>query len=1076
MALRDSIFACLSDLATGSSREQEARLACFAQSDEYGPVLADLLLSDQVAPPVRHLACVVLKQYVAQSWCGVQADSDSSVAVGDVANSTQQQPPPPVPAAAKQILRDQLLRAIALPESRLRSTAALTVALAAQNDWPDDWPGLFDSLIELLSRREGPSVHGALRVLQELVREMSEQQAGQLAPVIMPHLLAVLASPDQFPAGVRARAAVTMATLLAFIGQCGRPALAAQCVQPFLEDLIPSAVGQLESPACGHRLRKELLGLLTSLVTYFPGHLAPYKTHLLPAVWRTLVQSAQAYLRQAVDSDSLEDEAADSEGGEFSIQTVCYGLFDFVEAMLASSKFRADLKTSLDDLLVYLVLLMQIRQCDTLDWQENPDKFVAEEEIESTAYSVRASAQSLLDALRSDLAKSTSVALVRACGRLREDLAKARSAGDANWWRRCEALLLAMGASRKLLTKSGGGGFDSAAFVEQLLIPTLQEADYPFLQGRALWCAGRFALYTPPQHLPGLLAATAAALSDQRPVSVRVCAARAVMCYCDHLKAVGQESLLKPHLAQMFHGLSSLAFTQGHEVKCLCMESLCFALPIDPRITAGFEGQLGPLALAMLLKFYSDPVLVDLCLDVFTQLAGNPACRDALRERLLPPMCSILQTYVRQKEEPTADAASDSSAGAAKPDVGPLTAIAIDVLKVLIRGCGDGGCPAELVSSALPLVCQVARCSDDSAVLQNTGECLRALVSVASDLVRQYRDPHSQATGLDLLVACLLKLLDNQAPEAASSEVGMLVCVIFSRLSGDLAPGGQLDLILRACLSKLLATETLTVAQSVILVFSQLCLHHPDHFVSFLSVTPDSRGRPALEQLLKCWLSRQHLFFGAYQLRVTVMALTALLDYCIKTDNPALQTVMLDGDPVDTGQRSTRRAGKQEFKQIPAVVKIYKLLINELSHQAELTEAAAERSAAAAAGLVDEADDDDDDDGDEGNDVEGDGEDAEAADDDDVSERRGGDFFQQLMLASSRCADDGVNDDFCEGLDDEDDDPDVAADPVNRVDLRQHLADFLTRLAQQPFYASFAQHHNPMEKKALRTCLGIQLD
>uniref|UniRef100_A0A1I8IPT5 Importin N-terminal domain-containing protein n=1 Tax=Macrostomum lignano TaxID=282301 RepID=A0A1I8IPT5_9PLAT len=926
------------------------------------------------------------------------ADSDSSVAVGDVANSTQQQPPPPVPAAAKQILRDQLLRAIALPESRLRSTAALTVALAAQNDWPDDWPGLFDSLIELLSRREGPSVHGALRVLQELVREMSEQQAGQLAPVIMPHLLAVLASPDQFPAGVRARAAVTMATLLAFIGQCGRPALAAQCVQPFLEDLIPSAVGQLESPACGHRLRKELLGLLTSLVTYFPGHLAPYKTHLLPAVWRTLVQSAQAYLRQAVDSDSLEDEAADSEGGEFSIQTVCYGLFDFVEAMLASSKFRADLKTSLDDLLVYLVLLMQIRQCDTLDWQENPDKFVAEEEIESTAYSVRASAQSLLDALRSDLAKSTSVALVRACGRLREDLAKARSAGDANWWRRCEALLLAMGASRKLLTKSGGGGFDSAAFVEQLLIPTLQEADYPFLQGRALWCAGRFALYTPPQHLPGLLAATAAALSDQRPVSVRVCAARAVMCYCDHLKAVGQESLLKPHLAQMFHGLSSLAFTQGHEVKCLCMESLCFALPIDPRITAGFEGQLGPLALAMLLKFYSDPVLVDLCLDVFTQLAGNPACRDALRERLLPPMCSILQTYVRQKEEPTADAASDSSAGAAKPDVGPLTAIAIDVLKVLIRGCGDGGCPAELVSSALPLVCQVARCSDDSAVLQNTGECLRALVSVASDLVRQYRDPHSQATGLDLLVACLLKLLDNQAPEAASSEVGMLVCVIFSRLSGDLAPA--LDLILRACLSKLLATETLTVAQSVILVFSQLCLHHPDHFVSFLSVTPDSRGRPALEQLLKCWLSRQHLFFGAYQLRVTVMALTALLDYCIKTDNPALQTVMLDGDPVDTGQRSTRRAGKQEFKQIPAV----------------------------------------------------------------------------LMLASSRCADDGVNDDFCEGLDDEDDDPDVAADPVNRVDLRQHLADFLTRLAQQPFYASFAQHHNPMEKKALRTCLGIQLD
>uniref|UniRef100_A0A1I8FNE3 Importin N-terminal domain-containing protein n=1 Tax=Macrostomum lignano TaxID=282301 RepID=A0A1I8FNE3_9PLAT len=511
-------------------------LSLLCPVNEYGPVLADLLLSDQVAPRVRHLACVVLKQYVAQSWWR----SPGGLRLQRRGRRRRQFPPSssrhPVPAAAKQILRDQLLRAIALPESRLRSTAALTVALAAQNDWPDDWPGLFDSLIELLSR-PCTELCGAAGAGQGDVRA-----AGwAVGPVIMPHLLAVLASPDQFPAGVRARAAVTMATLLAFIGQCGR-------------------------------------------------------------------QSAQAYLRQAVDSDSLEDEAADSEGGEFSIQTVCYGLFDFVEAMLASSKFRADLKTSLDDLLVYLVLLMQIRQCDTLDWQENPDKFVAEEELRANRlFGARSAQVSNWTPCAPTWPKINVGRLVRAAAPPARDLPK----------------------RAPLATPIGG----------RLSV----------LQGRrsgapaGLLCSRD----PPPQHCPALLAATAAALSDSASQwsGVRRPGCHVLTAITSKTR-LDRESLLKPASAQMFHGLSSLAFTQGHEVKCLCMERpllwLCPSiLGLRPDLRRNWPSGSGQCC-----EVPTTPILwlVDLWRGRVHPAGRNPAVGRALRERgCCAPMCSILQ-------------------------------------------------------------------------------------------------------------------------------------------------------------------------------------------------------------------------------------------------------------------------------------------------------------------------------------------------------------------------------------------------------------------------------------------------
>ena len=62
----------------------------------------------------------------------------------------------------------------------------------------------------------------------------------------------------------------------------------------------------------------------------------------------------------------------------------------------------------------------------------------------------------------------------------------------------------------------------------------------------------------------------------------------------------------------------------------------------------------------------------------------------------------------------------------------------LDVLVVLVRGCGERGVPGEVVREVFPRVVHVGVASDDSSLLQNAGECVRAFVAVATEQLIQW--------------------------------------------------------------------------------------------------------------------------------------------------------------------------------------------------------------------------------------------------------------------------------------------------------------------------------------------------
>jgi len=181
------------------------------------------------------------------------------------------------------------------------------------------------------------------------------------------------------------------------------------------------------------------------------------------------------------------------------------------------------------------------------------------------------------------------------------------------------------------------------------------------------------------------------------------------------------------------------------------------------------------------------------------------------------------------------------------------------------------------------------------------------------------------------------------------------------------------------------------------------------------------------------WVSRQHTFFGMFDRKVSSIALVNLLQHALRTDDPRLKEITVKGDLIETKQMITRSKRKpEEWSRIPLLIKIFKLLIYEMSCL-----------------MLDTS-------GDDGGETSSDSEDEDKENEYDGTGGYGDDQFY----------DDDEN-----GLNI--DDQDVLSDPLYVVDLYNYLKDFLVAFSQQPYFPEFASHTNPQEKKILAK-IGIQ--
>uniref|UniRef100_A0A672H6L7 Importin N-terminal domain-containing protein n=1 Tax=Salarias fasciatus TaxID=181472 RepID=A0A672H6L7_SALFA len=917
--------------------------------------------------------------------------------------------------------------------SKVRSSVAYAVSAIAHWDWPEAWPQLFTLLMEMLVSGDVNAVHGAMRVLTEFTREVTDTQMPLVAPVILPEMYKIFTMAEVYSIRTRSRAVeifTTCANLICAIEELEKGAAKAlifPVVQQFTEAFV-QALQMPDGPSSDSGLKMEVLKAVTALVKNFPKPMVSSMQQILPIVWNTLTESAFTYVRTEVNYTEEVDDPVDSDGEVLGFENLVFSIFEFVHTLLENNKFKSTVRKALPELIYYIILYMQITEDQIKVWTANPQQFVEDEDDDTFSYSVRISAQDLLLAVAAEFQNESAAALAAAATRHLQEAEQAKNSGNEHWWKIHEACMLALGSVKAIITenvKNGRIQFDMHGFLASVILADLNLAASPFLLGRALWAASRFTAAMSPELIQQFLQATVSGLHDSQPPSVRISAVRAIWGYCDQLKLSESTHVLQPFLPSILEGLVQLAAQFSSEVLTLVMETLCIVCTVDQAFTTSAENKICPLTIAIFLKYNNDPVVASLAQDIFKELAQIEGCQGPMQMRLIPTLVSIMQ---------------------APPDKIPtgLCATSIDILTTVVRNTKPP-LSEMLVCQAFPVLAQCTLRTDDSTIMQNGGECLRAYVSVALEQIAQWRDEQGNS-GLWYVMQVVNQLLDPRTSEFTAAFVGRLVSTLISRAGTEL--GDQLDQILRAILSKMQQAETLSVMQSLIMVFAHLVHSQLDPLLEFLCSLPGPTGKPALEFVMTEWMSRQHLFYGQYEGKVSTVALCKLLQHSLNTDDKRLQDIVVKGEEIfsqEDGIRTRSKSAKnpERWTNIPLLVKIFKLIINELSTVVESNASRANRRCH----LIQP--------------VNNNNNPKDEEEDDEEDEGLAGQLLSDLIASNK------YDDDYYE--DDEEDDPDALKDPIYQIDLQAYLTDFLTQFAQQPCYSMFSGHLNNAERQTLQS-------
>uniref|UniRef100_A0A8C0HA38 Importin 9 n=1 Tax=Chelonoidis abingdonii TaxID=106734 RepID=A0A8C0HA38_CHEAB len=981
----------------------EEQVKVLEVTEEFGVHLAELTVDPQGVLAIRQLASVILKQYVETHWCS-QSDKFRH---------------PETTERAKVAIRALLPNGLRESISKVRSSVAYAVSAIAHWDWPEAWPQLFNLLMEMLVSGDLNAVHGAMRVLTEFTREVTDTQMPLVAPVILPEMYKIFTMAEVYGIRTRSRAVeifTTCAHMICNMEELEKGAakvLIFPVVQQFTEAFV-QALQMPDGPTSDSGFKMEVLKAVTALVKNYPKHMVSSMQQILPIVWNTLTESAALYpfsLTEVNYTEEVEDPV-DSDGEVLGFENLVFSIFEFVHALLDNHKFKSTVKKALPELIYYIILYMQITEEQIKVWTANPQQFVEDEDDDTFSYTVRIAAQDLLLAVAADFQNESATALAAAATRHLQEAEQAKNSGAEHWWKIHEACMLALGSVKSVITDSVKNGriqFDMHGFLTNVVLADLNLSVSPFLLGRALWAASRFTVAMSPELIQQFLQATVSGLHETQPPSVRISAVRAIWGYCDQLKISESTHVLQPFLPSILDGLIHLAAQFSSEVLNLVMETLCIVCTVDPAFTANVENKICPFTIAIFLKYSNDPVVASLAQDIFKELAQIEACQGPMQMRLIPTLVSIMQ------------------APADKIPAG-LCATSIDILTTVVRNTKP---PLSqlLICQAFPAVAQCSLHTDDNATMQNGGECLRAYVSVALEQIAQWHDEQGH-NGLWYVMQVVSQLLDPRTSEFTAAFVGRLVSTLISKAGSEL--GENLDQILRAILSKMQQAETLSVMQ-----------------VSRLGECSPSLQLPLLMFLISSLAQTGKPYSCATLFLLSSVALCKLLQYGINSDDKRLQDIRVKGEEIfnmDEGIRTRSKSAKnpERWTNIPLLVKILKLIINELSNAME---ANASRQTAA-----DWSQDD-------SNDMWEDREDEE-----DEDEGLAGQLLSDILATNK------YDEDYYD--DDEEDDPDALKDPLYQIDLQAYLTDFLCQFAQQPCYAMFSDHLNENERRVLEA-IGI---
>lgn len=668
-------------------------------------------------------------------------------------------------------------------------------------------------------------------------------------------------------------------------------------------------------------------------------------------IWQDLTNLSPAYTQLFIDRDG-EGKLVDSDGLSYTLDALIIEAVDFLSSILKAKAVRSELTKQtqqsgaeqhatswLQQLLQVMMLYSRIPREEEEMWQLDANIYLSETTSQTANYTPRTACSELVtQTLMEWLNKTTVHALIYFN-------ANSLAASNVAWKEREAVFYLLNQVLKEARQLEITLEAESITHALQQISPYVNDTN-PFLKGGAHLTLSSLLSVAPEEFADASkqsLGLALKAFTEDESAVVNACGLIAVTQYLEVLP----QSISLPEQANIVAAVGN--YLNQHDLQDELEDS-------DDIKSA-------------LIQILRDAMLLDTsnierspALDYFFNLASDSADNFMVSDLLVETFELVVQSvadrgadaYIKLCEKTIPSLTGAFHVGSMNPE-SRLTDLAAELASKLAE-FGSDPLPAGFIRALMPPLRSILIQATDGGVVRPATTAVSHMLNKGTMQFLEWS--HDGKSSVEISLTIVDRLISApEIDETAAEEVGHLATSLVEKCGSEVLGTYLADLI-RALAVRLGTAERIQFIQSLLMVFASLAIKAPNDVVNFLADI-NINGASALQVVLTKWLENSVHFAGFDEIRQNAIALSKI--YAL--NDPRVNAISVKGDlvVVDDGRIKTRSRARQNpdtYTQIPATIKILKILIDELKNAAYSSFTDFTSARAAAEALEDDEDGD----------------------------------------------------------------------------------------------------------------------
>lgn len=928
------LLAATLESAPETRTNAERHLEQLYTNDAFPISLISIASHNSVDLSLRQAALLVLKTFVLRTWSPSLDEFQGVVITTD--------------ATKDQVRQSLLALATAGDQDRkIVNASSYVVSKIASADFPDSWPSLLPTLLQLIPQSHETQLHGVLVVLGNLVEDgFDEEQFGKSAVELVKSIYNIATDEGKMLTSRALAVSIFRACFdtMELMYQTEKASVkqfmqeASDAWTPFFINVlkvplpqIPSEEQEDESGPGSWRgviaLKTQVVKALDKIHRMFPHLLSQHTLALFSTVWESLQAHVGPYVSLYV-TDNRQGRLEDADRLPYTLDFLIIEELDYIQTLLGSVTVKRELDaqlapenipdsslgqgTWLGQIMAILVGYSQITQEDEGLWNFDVNVFLSEETSETANYSPRNACTCLVQKLSKWPVLKSLLEYI-----------KLTYEGESSGPRTKEATLFVL---KQILDELDSCSAEvppdlARAFLEYIGLAMNNEDE--FLRARGYILAARLTTINSAGLLdivPEYAQQTLNIIDQDSSDVVKVSCIRSLQEYLKTLPSSRAREFQVQTVAAISNFLSSQDLSELKESEDLLdtlVETLRDAIMADPSLC--LEHPALDVLFTMASYGASSFQTTMLVNEAFESITSSMAAKGheayaQLCAKVLPTLTGALDV---------GDMTSENA----------LSDMAVSLLSSLAEH-GPQPLPNNFVGTVMPKLYRLLFSSNEFSLNQSATVTIRHLLSRDAEQVFSWQDPATGKGGLEIVLLIIDRLLGPDVDDASAAEVGGLAVELVERAGADRL-GPYLMQLLRIVAVRLSTAEHANFIQNLVLVFARLALTNAKEVLDFLAQVhvEGGAGGTGLEVVLRKWLENSVHFSGYDAIRQNIIALTNIY----KLHDERLANIQVQGDlMVDNSTRiKTRSQAKRtpdRYSIIPVPLKLTKVLISELSN------------------------------------------------------------------------------------------------------------------------------------------------